>query len=184
MNWTDEYCVLCVKSACWWHASCMTGPQPRIFHPSPFLLTIPTPPKPSRTTNQSPVHETTSLISSAVNINPSCPVLSAGRATPVDVKIRRRTTILSTSISGRGNGTLSMDTTLGWCGVGERVATFRRTPWSCCCCWYADGEDDPDGREDNGGCRAEPGGTVRLRETVHVHGVSESSGSLSSPSFS
>jgi hypothetical protein len=42
----------------------------RIRHPSPFLLTLPTPPKPSRTTSHNPVLHTISLISSAVSVSP------------------------------------------------------------------------------------------------------------------
>ena len=46
------------------------GAHPLNFHPSPFLLSLPTPPIASLTTNQSAVLATISLISSAVNTNP------------------------------------------------------------------------------------------------------------------
>lgn len=44
----------------------LTQAHPRILHPSPFLLSFPTPPNPSLTTNHKLVHATISLISSAV----------------------------------------------------------------------------------------------------------------------
>lgn len=178
-----------------------TTTQPRILHPSPFLLTLPTPPKPSRTMTQHAVQDTMSLISSALSSTPSplvltesapsplapsagvsedlnlpaslfkplplliaacvgvaggdtlAPEKTAGRATPEGVTTRLRA---STSISGliragacgcrcgelcalegedfedimmsgSGNGTLSSETTFGWCGAGTMAATFTFT---------------------------------------------------------
>ena len=50
--------------------------------------------------------------------------VSAGRAIPTGVTMRFRTLTVDTSTSGRGKGILSKDTTFGWCGVGETVATL------------------------------------------------------------
>lgn len=145
----------------------------RIRHPSPFLLTFPTPPMLSRTTNQSPVDDTTSLISSAVSTSPATPSgasgpafkFQLGRAIPCGLTARRRTCSRSTMTSGSGKGTLSSATTFGWCGVGENVATRTRT---------TDSPSPPPP-----GLPALPS---RDRTSVQVQGVSESSGSLSSPS--
>lgn len=111
----------------------------------PHLLrfSLPTPPKASRTTSQSAVDEIVSLISSAVSTSPldpalmSAPTASVSKSVPVPVPVVRdtpcavttrfRIASCSTSISGSGNGIFKRLTTLGWCGVGERVATFRRT---------------------------------------------------------
>jgi len=130
--------------------------HPRILHPSPFLLSLPTPPNPSLTTSQRLVQATISLISSAVKTNPAPPLFvdglpnpipipfplfpnpnadpkdvaelavaggevagewggddTRGLATPAGVTTRFRTNAFSTSISGRGNGILSSETTLG-----------------------------------------------------------------------
>ena len=128
--------------------------HPLSFHPSPFLLSFPTPPIASLTTNQRAVLATTSLISSAVSTKPESlgfppfpfklkdcifkfPVpfptpdewVSTGRATPTGVTMRFRTLTEDTSMSGRGKGILSRDTTFGWCGVGETVATLSLICW-------------------------------------------------------
>ena len=119
---------------------CVSADYPLNLQPSPFRRSLPTPPKPSRTTSQRPVHDTTSLISSAVNIIPDdrpisgrpipfslfdqnflCPLLPADSGTtsgaglemPAGVTILRRSATRSISTSGRGNGTLSSATTLG-----------------------------------------------------------------------
>jgi hypothetical protein len=212
--------------------------HPLSFHPPLFLLSFPTPPITSLTTNQRTVLATTSLISSAVNTNPASlgsppfpfklnacmftfPVpfptpdecVSTVRAIPTEVTIRFRTLTKDTSISGREKGILGRDTTFGWWGVGEAVATLGliccggegfwkggvgcdRTPDTCCCLTVV---GDP---ERFWFCcwphlcgNLEPKGVLGVDENgapagflktwrVQVQGTSETSGSLSSPSSS
>ncbi|ELU36743.1 hypothetical protein AG1IA_09230 [Rhizoctonia solani AG-1 IA] len=71
-----------------------------------------------------------------------------------------------TCTSGRGNGILNCPITFGWCGAGTRWASLNLR-----------GSDEGEMGEG----RDEPGSRGRTR-SVHDQGVSESSGSDSSPS--
>lgn len=117
-----------------------------------------------------------SLISSAVSTSPSGEsVFQLGRAIPCAFTARRQTCIRSTMMSGSGNGTLSNATTFGWCGVGENVATRTRT--------VASSLPALSGEPGEGKAMA-PLLPSRDTTSVHVQGVSESSGSLMSPASS